>query len=82
MTPTTINSFGLQANLARKLRVNKATISRIFNGKVRATAQQARALEQEFIRLGIPLTHWDLLFEVKDGQSLSDYLKHRNGKES
>lgn len=77
MTPITINSHGLQAKLARKLHVNKATISRIFSGKVRATSQQARDLGAEFTRLGIPLTHWDLLYEIKDGQSLADYLKSK-----
>jgi len=75
MTPTTINSHGLQAKLARTLRVNKATISRIFSGKARATSEQARGLEAEFTRLGIAITHWDLLYEVKEGQSLADYLK-------
>lgn len=77
MNPVTINAFGLQANLARKIHVNKATISRIFSGKVRATPEQARSLERELTRLGIPITHWDLLYEVKEGQSLADYLKSK-----
>ena len=81
MTRVTINSFGLQGNLARKLHINKATICRIFSGKSRTTAQQARALADEFTRLGIPLTHWDLLYEVKEGQSLADFLKSRKEAE-
>lgn len=78
----TIKTHGLQALLARRLKVAKPTINGIFTGHHRATAKMALKLETEFMKLGINITRWDLLYEVKDGQSLADYLEqkeHKNG---
>lgn len=72
---TTIKSWGLQATIARKLKLSRTHVNAIFQGKQRATAKIAEKMEAEFLRLGIPLSRWDLLYEVKEGQSLADYLK-------
>ena len=53
----------------------RSTITEIFSGKRRATLRQAEALEQEFVKRNIPLNRWDLLYGVKDGESLKQYLQ-------
>ena len=79
---TTIKSNGLQSRLARKLGVARSTINGIFSGKHRATASMAAKLEEEFTKLGIPLNRWALLYDVRDNQSLADYLEEKARKES
>ncbi len=78
MKAITITSWGLQSRLAKKLNVSKQTISRIFIGD-RPTSQLAEQLESEFVRLGIPINRWDLLYSRPEGQSLKDYLKSKKG---
>jgi len=77
----TIKSWGLQALLARKLGMSRTHINGIFQGQHRATAKLAERMEAEFICLGIPLSRWDLLYGVKEGQSLADYLKQKQAVE-
>jgi len=77
MKTVSIDSWGLQALLARKLKMSRTTINGIFTGQHRATAKVAEKLEAEFTRLSIPLSRWDLLYGVKDGQSFADYLKSK-----
>ncbi len=74
---TSITSRGLQAYLARKLCISRSAISEIFAGKHQPSKGTAARLEAEFIRLGIPLTRWDLLYNRPEGQSLADYLKSK-----
>ena len=80
MKTLTVSSWGLQSRIAKKLNVSKQTISRVFIGD-RPTAQLAEKLEAEFVRLGIPVTRWDLLYERPEGQSLADYLKNKRRAE-
>jgi plasmid maintenance system antidote protein VapI len=52
---------GLQARLANATGVAQSTISNIFNGKRRATPEQAIALEPLLIAEGFSITRWDLM---------------------
>lgn len=78
---TSITARGLQAHLARKIHISRSAISEIFAGKHQPSKQTAAKLEAEFIRLGIPVTRWDLLYERPEGQSLADYLKSKRNAE-
>jgi hypothetical protein len=68
---------GLQALISRKCEIHKSTVSAIFAGKRRATPKQAAAMEEQFIKRGVPLTRWDLLYGVNiaDGESLDAYIQ-------
>lgn len=74
--------WGLQKKLSRRAGIVAATVCCIFQGKKRATIPQAEKLEAEFIRLGIPLTRWDLMYGVRVSkehpESLADYLERRD----
>lgn len=72
-----ISVWGLQSVIAHKYHMNKATVSQIFSGRKRATVKQAAELEEFFLRRGIPINRWDLLYNVQCGQSLVDYLKQK-----
>ena len=75
MKITSINSWGIQAYLARKLGVSRSAISEIFSGHHQPSKKLAARLEAEFLHLGISITRWDLLYDRPEGQSLADYLK-------
>lgn len=70
---------GLQSLIARKCVIHKSTVSAIFAGKRRATPEQAAAMEEQFIKRGVPLTRWDLLYGVSivEGESLAEYIRRR-----
>lgn len=74
--------WGLQKKLSRRSGIINSTICYIFQGVRRATISQAEKLEAEFIRLGIPLTRWDLMYGVRvnkdNPESLADYLERRD----
>ena len=74
--------WGLQKKLSRRSGIINSTICYIFRGVRRATISQAEKLEAEFIRLGIPLTRWDLMYGVRvnkgNPESLADYLERRD----
>lgn len=76
-----LTSHGLQSWCARKAGVSRTTICALFNGKRKATAKQAEQLEAAFIQKRIPLDRWDLLYGVKENQSLEDYLKNKIKKQ-
>lgn len=71
---------GFQAIVANRTRISRASLSLIFSGKRRATLEQAQKLEKVFIENGIPLNRWDLLYGVKRGQTLDQYLGERDEK--
>ena len=79
--PTTLNAPGIQSKIARKLGVCRATVNAVFRGKYIAGRKLAEKLEQEFIRLGIPLTRWDIMYGVHEGETLADYLKRKKHNE-
>ena len=74
--------WGLQKKLSRRSGIINSTICYIFQGVRRATIPQAEKLEAEFIRLGIPLNRWDLMYGVRVNkerpESLADYLERRD----
>lgn len=76
-----LTSHGLQSWCARKAGVTRTTINAIFNGKRKATPKHAEQLEAIFIQKRIPLDRWDLLYGVKTGQTLEDYLKNKIKKQ-
>ena len=73
-----IEEYGLRAKLAMRTRIARSTMTEIFSGKRRATARQAALLEAEFVKRGIPLNRWDLLYGVGAGESLKHYLESGN----
>lgn len=74
--------WGLQRKLSRRSGIVNSTLCCIFQGKRRATIPQAEKLEAEFIRLGIPLNRWDLMYGVRVNkehpESLAEYLERRD----
>lgn len=73
-----MKTWGHQSRIARKTGISQPSINAIFRGKRRATPKQAEKLENEFLKEGIPLNRWDLLYEIKVGQTLEDYLSSKN----
>ena len=75
-----LSAYGIQSQIAMRTKIARTTVVAIFNGKRRATPPQAALLEQEFIRKGIPLNRWDLLYgvNVEEGETLPDYLQHKD----
>jgi transcriptional regulator with XRE-family HTH domain len=77
-----LKAWGLQKELSRRSGIINSTISYIFSEIRRATIPQAEKLEAEFIRLGIPLDRWDLMYGVRvnkdNPESLADYLERRD----
>ena len=69
-----IKRYGLQSTLAMRTHTSRSTITEIFNGRRRATVRQAALLEEEFVKRGIPLNRWDLLYGVQKDESLEHYL--------
>ena len=69
-----IEERGLRAKLSLRTHISRSTITEIFNGRRRATVKQAALLEDEFVKRGIPLNRWDLLYGVKPGEPLELYL--------
>lgn len=68
-----INERGVQAWVSRKTGICFPVINQIFKGHRRATAIQAALLEEQFLKKGIPIGRWDLLYGVKKDQTLSEY---------
>lgn len=76
-----IRSFGLQGRIARRTGISAPIVSNIFNGNRRVTIEQAPKFEEAFIHFGIDLTRWDLMYGVKTGERLADYMDRKMGKE-
>lgn len=76
-----IRSFGLQARIARRTGLSAPIVSFIFNGVRRATIEQAAKLEEAFNHFGIRINRLDLMYDVRNGESLIDYMDRRGGKE-
>ena len=75
----TIREHGFQAWMARRTGESRVTINMIFRGKRRASVRVAALLEPLFLERGVPLSRWDLLYGVPEGQSLFDYLAGMEG---
>ena len=76
-----LNAPGLQSKLARKIGACRQTVNAVFCGRQIASRKIAAKLEDEFVKLGIPLTRWDMMYNTKPGQSLADYLKSKTEEE-
>ena len=78
-----IEACGLQAKIVHRYGINRSTVCQIFNGKKRATPKQAAMLEEFFMRRGIPLNRWDLIYgvDVEHGQTLKDYVNNKTQEE-
>ena len=72
-----ITDWGLQAKISKMTHISTVAINFIFNGRRRATVEQAEKLEAAFATLGIHINRLDLLYEVEPGQNLYDYLRER-----
>lgn len=77
----TITSFGLQSKLSRRTGISAPIVCMVFSGKRRATIDQAKKLEEAFLHYGIDLTRMDLLYEVRDGESLLHYYDRKFNKD-
>lgn len=77
-----LNTWGIQTELARAVGMSRSTLNYIFSGKKRATPEQAAALEAEFVRRGIDINRWDLIYGLpEDGSvTLEDILSRKGGK--
>lgn len=75
--PVTLKTPGIQARIARKIGTSRQTVNAVFCGRQIASRKIAAKLEDEFVRLGIPLTRWDIMYGVKPGQSLAAYLDQK-----
>jgi len=74
-----ITDWGLQAKVSRMTKIHPVVINFIFNGKRRATLQQAEKLEDAFIRLSLPINRFDLLYGIEIGEeNIYEYLRHRH----
>lgn len=79
---TVVLPHGIQSAIARKCGIQKSSVSYVFNGRRRATAQQAALMEGYFIQKGIPLTRWDLLYgiDTENEESIAEYLERRKNQ--
>ena len=65
-------SYGFQNKIAQRTGICRSTLCLILKGKRRATPQQAALLEAEFLKRGINITRWDMLYRHQRGQKLLD----------
>lgn len=76
-----LTEYGLQNTIAVRTGVDRPTVNAIFRGKRRAGIKAAALLEHEFIKKGIPLDRWDLLYGIKidadKPQTLAAYLRQK-----
>lgn len=73
----TLRSYGLQSMIARRTGLSAPIICNVWNGKRRATPDVAAKMEEAFIHYGIDITRNDLIWGVKPGQSLIEYMDER-----
>ena len=76
-----IHSYGLQSKLSRRTGICAPIVNYIWTGKRRATVDQAKKLEEAFLFYGIDITRFDLLYEVKTGESLLDFYRRKFNKD-
>lgn len=77
----TIRSFGLQSKLSRRTGISAPIMCLIFSGKRRATIDQAAKLEEAFLRYNIDITRFNLLYDVKNGESLPEFYDRKFHKD-
>jgi transcriptional regulator with XRE-family HTH domain len=65
---------GLPSRIVRETGLHRSTVSFILNGRHRPTLEQAAVLEAAFIRIGLPITRWQLLYEYKPGVPLNTWF--------
>ena len=76
----TLTSWGVQGVVAKRTGISAPIINMIWTGKRPASPANAAKLEAEFLRLGIDINRYDLVWGIKPGQSLPDYYKEKMGK--
>jgi hypothetical protein len=64
---------GLPSRLVKETGLPQPVISNILNGVRRATVAQAELLEGAFIRLGVPITRWHMLYGFEKGVPLDTH---------
>ena len=65
---------GLPSRIVRETGLCQPLVSNILNGNRRPTLEQAAVLEAAFIRIGLPITRWQLLYEYKPGIPLNTWF--------
>lgn len=70
---------GLPTRLARETGLVLPLISDILNGRRRPTLNQAKLLEEAFIRIGgPPITRWQMLYGYRKGVPLNTHFADPN----
>ena len=75
--PLILSMPGIQRYIAEYTGIDQAIVCRIMRNERRASPEQAAALEFCFIRLGLPITRWDILYGPKPDEKLDDYIIKR-----
>lgn len=66
---------GLPSRLIRETGIPQSVVSSILNGVRRPTLEQAKLLEEAFIRIGgPPITRWQMLYGYKPGVPLNTHF--------
>lgn len=65
---------GLPSRIVRETGLCQPLVSNILNGARRPTLEQAVLLEAAFLRIGLPLTRWQLLYGYKPGVPLNTWF--------
>jgi DNA-binding transcriptional regulator YdaS (Cro superfamily) len=73
----TLRTWGLQGKIAKRTGLSAPIVNLVFTGKRRATPDVAAKMEEAFIHYGIDITRNDLIWGVKPGQSLIEYMDER-----
>jgi len=67
---------GAKTRLAKYIGCSKAYVTQMFNGSRPPSLDAAAKLEVYFIRVGIPVTRWDMLYGREKGEGI-DHLVRR-----
>ena len=68
---------GIISKISRHTGIARCNVSLVVNGRRRATVKQAALLEEEFIRIGVPINRWDMLYGMEKDESFCAYLNRK-----
>ena len=78
LPPQPFERRGAVQKIADHLGVTHGYVSNILSGRRRPSRDMAVKWEYYFLRTGVPITRWDLLYGRAKGESLSDYINRRD----
>jgi len=77
----TIRTYGIQSRIVRRTGICAPVICNIWKGNRKPTPEQAKKLEEALLHYGIDITCFNLLYDVRHGESLPDYYDRKFGKD-